>query len=52
MEKRTNGQHARGTNIIPFSMYNIDEVLGELGLNIRTETSSVRHRLSNPAIRW
>jgi cation diffusion facilitator CzcD-associated flavoprotein CzcO len=34
MEKRTNGQHARGTNIIPFSMHNIDEVLGELGLNI------------------
>ena len=34
MEKRTNGHHARGTNIIPFSMHNIDEVLGELGLNI------------------
>lgn len=34
MEKRTNGHHARGTNIIPFSMHNIDEVLDELGLNI------------------
>jgi len=34
MDKRTNGHHARGTNIIPFSMHNIDEVLGELGLNI------------------
>ena len=36
MEKRTNGHHARGTNIIPFSMHNIDEVLNELGLNIGT----------------
>jgi dimethylaniline monooxygenase (N-oxide forming) len=34
MEKRTNGHHARGTNIIPFSMHNIDEVLSELDLNI------------------
>ena len=34
MEKRTNGHHARGTNIIPFSMHNIDEVLDDLGLNI------------------
>jgi hypothetical protein len=36
MEKRTNGHHARDTNIIPFSMHNIDEVLNELGLNIGT----------------
>ncbi|MFI6064176.1 flavin-containing monooxygenase [Micromonospora sp. NPDC051227] len=34
MAKRTNGRHARGTNIIPFSMHNIDEVLDELGLNV------------------
>lgn len=34
MTERTQGQHARGTNIIPFSMHNIDEVLDELGLNV------------------
>ncbi|MEU8082393.1 NAD(P)/FAD-dependent oxidoreductase [Micromonospora sp. NPDC049101] len=34
MAERTNGRHARGTNVIPFSMHNIDEVLDELGLNL------------------
>ncbi len=34
MEERTDGQHARGTNIIPFSMHNIDEVLAEIGSNL------------------
>jgi len=34
MEARTEGKHARGTNIIPFSMHNIDEMLDEIGLNI------------------
>ncbi|MEH1168697.1 NAD(P)/FAD-dependent oxidoreductase [Micromonospora sp. CPCC 205539] len=34
MTERTNGRHARGTNIIPFSMHNIDEVLDDLGLNV------------------
>ena len=34
MEERTRGRHARGTNVIPFSMHNIDEVLGELGLDV------------------
>ncbi|RZT79116.1 cation diffusion facilitator CzcD-associated flavoprotein CzcO [Micromonospora violae] len=34
MTARTNGRHARGTNIIPFSMHNIDEVLDELRLNV------------------
>ncbi|MEH0826506.1 MULTISPECIES: flavin-containing monooxygenase [unclassified Micromonospora] len=34
MTARTSGKHARGTNIIPFSMHNIDEVLDELGLNL------------------
>ncbi|MFG1836803.1 flavin-containing monooxygenase [Micromonospora sp. NPDC049175] len=34
MAARTNGRHARGTNIIPFSMHNIDEVLDEVGLNL------------------
>ncbi len=34
MEERTDGHHARGTNIIPFSMHNIDEVLDEIGLNV------------------
>ncbi|WP_433261070.1 flavin-containing monooxygenase [Micromonospora vinacea] len=38
MTTRTNGRHARGTNIIPFSMHNVDEVLDELGLNVGSLT--------------
>jgi cation diffusion facilitator CzcD-associated flavoprotein CzcO len=34
MDDATNGHHCRGTKIIPFSMHNVDEVLGDLGLNI------------------
>jgi cation diffusion facilitator CzcD-associated flavoprotein CzcO len=34
MEKRTEHKHARGTNIIPFSVHNIDELLGDLQLGI------------------
>ncbi len=38
MEERTEGKHARGTNIIPFSMHNIDEMLNELKLNVSSFT--------------
>lgn len=34
MRERTNGAHARGTNIIPFSLHNIDEVLSDVGLDV------------------
>lgn len=34
MEERTAGKHSRGTNVIPFSMHNIDETLDEVGANI------------------
>ena len=34
MEERTEGKHARGTNIIPFSVHNIDELLGDLRLSV------------------
>jgi hypothetical protein len=34
MERRTRGRHAHGTNIIPFSMHNIDEMLNDLRLNL------------------
>ncbi|MEO5876837.1 MAG: NAD(P)/FAD-dependent oxidoreductase [Streptosporangiaceae bacterium] len=40
MEERTHGRHARGTNIVPFSMHNIDEVLDELGLNVGRATKA------------
>ena len=30
MEERTEGKHARGTNIIPFSMHQVDELLADL----------------------
>ena len=34
MDVATNRHHSRGTKIIPFSMHNVDEVLGDLGVNI------------------
>jgi hypothetical protein len=34
MDTATDRHHCRGTKIIPFSMHNVDEVLGDLGLNI------------------
>lgn len=34
MEERTEGKHARGTNIIPFSMHQIDELLSDMDLSI------------------
>lgn len=34
MRERTRGQHARGTNIIPFSVHNIDETLSDVGANV------------------
>ena len=34
MRERTAGRHARGTNNVPFSMHNVDEVLDDLGLGI------------------
>ena len=38
MEERTEGKHARGTNIIPFSMHNVDEMLNEIGINVSAFT--------------
>jgi dimethylaniline monooxygenase (N-oxide forming) len=32
MEERTQGKHSKGTNIIPFSVHHIDELLGDMGL--------------------
>jgi hypothetical protein len=32
MKARTNGNHARGTSVIPFSIRNIDEMLADLGV--------------------
>jgi hypothetical protein len=37
-ERRTDGHHARGANVIPFSMHNIDEMLQDLGLTISPRT--------------
>lgn len=42
MEKRTEGKHARGTNIIPFSMHNIDETLDDLGINVGGGTKALQ----------
>jgi Flavin-binding monooxygenase-like len=35
MDIATDTHHCRGTKIIPFSMHNVDEVLGDLDLNIK-----------------
>jgi cation diffusion facilitator CzcD-associated flavoprotein CzcO len=34
MDTATDGHHCRGTKIIPFSLHNVDEVLGDLGLDL------------------
>ncbi|MEJ2889697.1 flavin-containing monooxygenase [Actinomycetospora aeridis] len=34
MDSATDGHHAHGTKIIPFSLHNVDEVLGDLDLDI------------------
>ena len=40
MRERTGGMHARGTNIIPFSMHNVDEVLSDVGLDVAKRTKA------------
>ncbi len=32
MQERTDGKHSKGTNIIPFSVHHIDELLADIGL--------------------
>ncbi|MFG2525163.1 flavin-containing monooxygenase [Streptomyces sp. NPDC048527] len=34
LDTATDGHHCKGTKIIPYSMHNVDEVLGDLSLNI------------------
>jgi hypothetical protein len=38
MKARTNGNHARGTSVIPFSIRNIDEMLADLGVPLSRRT--------------
>ena len=38
MEERTRGHHARGTNVIPFSMHNVDEMLDDIGIDVGPAT--------------
>ena len=38
LDAATEGHHCRGSKIIPFSMHNVDEVLGDLGLQIARAT--------------
>lgn len=33
-QERTQGHHAHGTNVIPFSMHNIDEMLADVGVDV------------------
>ncbi len=34
MENRTDGKHSKGTNIIPFSIHHIDELLEDMDMNV------------------
>ncbi|PLW84105.1 monooxygenase [Kineobactrum sediminis] len=34
MEARTDGKHSKGTNIIPFSIHHIDELLDDMDINL------------------
>jgi len=34
MEERTDGKHSKGTNIIPFSIHHIDELLEDMQMNV------------------
>jgi dimethylaniline monooxygenase (N-oxide forming) len=38
MHERTDGKHAKGTNIIPFSLHHIDELLRDMGLPLSALT--------------
>ncbi|MFD6860782.1 flavin-containing monooxygenase [Rhodococcus sp. NPDC060090] len=38
MIERTEGKQARGTNIIPFSLRHVDEILDEIGVNVGSGT--------------
>jgi glycine/D-amino acid oxidase-like deaminating enzyme len=42
MEQRTNGHHARGTNVIPFSMHNVDEMLADVGIDVGASTRALQ----------
>jgi cation diffusion facilitator CzcD-associated flavoprotein CzcO len=53
MDDAVSGHHCHGTKIIPFSMHNVDEILGDLGLNIpaRTRASHWLNPISPSAYR-
>lgn len=38
MHERTDGKHSKGTNIIPFSLHHIDELLRDIGLPLSAST--------------
>jgi cation diffusion facilitator CzcD-associated flavoprotein CzcO len=38
MAERTDGKHSKGTNIIPFSVHHIDELLRDMGLQLGAAT--------------
>lgn len=50
LDGATSGQHCRGTRILPFSMHNVDELLGDLDLNIPTRVRAAHWLVPvNPA---
>jgi cation diffusion facilitator CzcD-associated flavoprotein CzcO len=42
MDGATDGHHCHGTKIIPFSLHNVDEVLGDVGLQIPARTRAAQ----------
>jgi cation diffusion facilitator CzcD-associated flavoprotein CzcO len=42
MDVAVNGHHQHGTKIIPFSLHNVDEVLGDVGLQISSRARALQ----------
>lgn len=56
MDERTGGKHCKGTNIVPFSIHHIDELLQDLGLPLPVTTRFAQWirtvRASDFAVVW
>jgi hypothetical protein len=61
MDEATDAHHCHGGKIIPFSLHNVDEVLGDLGVNISAAVRASHwlmpadpaayHRITPPVLR-
>ena len=42
MDRRTGGKHCKGTNIVPFSLHHIDEILRDIDLSLPASTRLIQ----------